>query len=172
MKQIKNGINSPTQQKNKQPNNSKPNNREAILSFLNSCSRLTDMEGGKTKLRNIVGKEIFRNNKTKGWVYGGKFISKLSVERLMELLGKIEIARAKLSEKNNNTTPIKITGKELAGLLHGIHEHEPNMEDGKIIYYEKDLLKIFKLLGYPSPAWEISLEIKSFKRQLKKEGRI
>lgn len=44
-----------------------------------------------------------------------------------------------------------ITGKELANLLFKIHSHHPVTEE--IIYKEKDLLKLFKKLGFPDPDW-------------------
>lgn len=55
----------------------------------------------------------------------------------------------------------KITGEELGQLLYNIHEHIVH-KDGSddIIYYEKDLIKLFVKLGLPKPIFEEEIEAK------------
>lgn len=61
----------------------------------------------------------------------------------------------------------KITGEELGGLLFNIHKHIG--KDGKIIYYEEDLLPILKAIGLPKPKWGDHLTITEFKKKRKKK---
>lgn len=60
----------------------------------------------------------------------------------------------------------KITGKELGRLLFDIHEHIVH-DDGtdEIIYYEKNLIKLFVKLGLPKPLFGESSS--TFKMQKK-----
>lgn len=53
------------------------------------------------------------------------------------------------------------TAAEIGGLLFGIHEHHG--KTGKIIYYEKDIIKLLVKLGHPKPVWGISIELDKFK---------
>lgn len=71
----------------------------------------------------------------------------------------------------------KITGEDVAALLHGIHTHagiihhqidhiisegtreEIDEAEGKIYYAEDDLLPILKALGLPEPVWKNSVSL-------------
>lgn len=57
----------------------------------------------------------------------------------------------------------KITGKDVAALLSGIHDHHP--KTGEIIYHEKDLIPVLKALGLPEPIWEQSMSIKQWEKK-------
>lgn len=48
----------------------------------------------------------------------------------------------------------KITAEEIGGLLFNIHDHilHKNGTDD-IIYYEKDIIRLFVKLGSPKPIW-------------------
>lgn len=59
-----------------------------------------------------------------------------------------------------------ITGKDVAALLHRIHEHDP--KTGKIIYYEENLLPVLQQLGLPAPEWGLSTNIKEWRKYKKK----
>lgn len=61
---------------------------------------------------------------------------------------------------------MKITGKDVAALLHGIHRHDEKTEE--IIYREKDILPVLKALGLPDPKWELSMSVKQWKKYKKK----
>lgn len=60
---------------------------------------------------------------------------------------------------------MKVTGEDLAALLQHIHEHYPN-KGGAIIYFEKDLLKIFDAIGLPKPIWGKSISVAKYKKKL------
>ncbi len=60
----------------------------------------------------------------------------------------------------------KITGEDVAALLHNIHEHDSKTEE--IIYYEKDLLPVLKALGLPKPKWKKSLSIEDWRKERRK----
>jgi hypothetical protein len=83
----------------------------------------------------------------------------------------------------------KITGEDVAALLHGIHTHgdmiqskvfmlqhnakedpdnweEKADEASEEIYYsEKDLLPVLEALGLPAPIWGKSLSIEEWKKE-------
>jgi hypothetical protein len=65
--------------------------------------------------------------------------------------------------KSKNKKPI--TAEELGGLLFGVHCH--HHENEKIMYYEDDLLKIFKLLGVKKPKWGLDLDLDKFIKKRK-----
>lgn len=66
----------------------------------------------------------------------------------------------------------KITGKELGGLLFGIHHHinEDGVETGnqraRIIYYEEDILKLLEALGLPKVEWGECIDVDEFKKNI------
>ena len=61
----------------------------------------------------------------------------------------------------------KITGEDVASLLHGIHEHDIKRSKytEKIIYFEEDLLPVLEALGLPKPIWKESMSVKEWEKQ-------
>ncbi len=55
----------------------------------------------------------------------------------------------------------KITGEEIGGLLFNIHTH---MDNGEIVYKEKDIIKLLTKLGLPEPIWGGNIDINKFKK--------
>ena len=77
----------------------------------------------------------------------------------------------------------KITGEDVAALLHHIHIHGDEIhkavefaglevleeEQSTIYYAEEDLLPILEALGLPKPVWKHSMSITEWKKS-KKDG--
>lgn len=93
----------------------------------------------------------------------------------------------KLIKENKVMSKRKITGEDVAALLHGIHTHaeiiaqdtkyskkqyrdkkinyqEHEKDLGKLYYSEEDLLPILKALGLPAPKWKYSIRLKEWKK--------
>lgn len=62
----------------------------------------------------------------------------------------------------------RVTGKELAALLFGIHTHK---DDKGIVYPEKELLKILEYCGLPVPEWGEATTLDEFIKT-KEKGKI
>lgn len=56
----------------------------------------------------------------------------------------------------------KPTPKELGGMLFSIHQHHPQTEE--IIYFEKDIIHLLKILGHPKVEWGENINIEDFKQ--------
>ena len=69
-----------------------------------------------------------------------------------------------------------ITGEDVAALLHGIQtivgEEFHYLEDGDIVFKEKDLLPVLGALGLPAPIWGKSMSIKEWKKSRDDKERI
>lgn len=58
-----------------------------------------------------------------------------------------------------------VTGEELGTMLFNIHEHIVHKDEtDDIIYYEKDIIKLFIKLGFPKPIFGDSNPLKMRKR--------
>lgn len=69
----------------------------------------------------------------------------------------------------------KVTGEELGKLLFNIHEHIVHKDEtDDIIYYEKDIIKLFVKLGLPKPIFAEDVKVKSGlkKSQLTKKQKV
>jgi len=75
--------------------------------------------------------------------------------------------------------PYKVTGEDVAALLHHIHSHGDeihndieyaSLEDleefqSAIYYSEKELLPVLEALGLPKPIWKYSMSIEEWKNK-------
>ncbi len=54
----------------------------------------------------------------------------------------------------------QITGRQLGGLLFGIHTH--NEDDTKTLYYEEDILLLLEKIGLPKVEWGDFIRLSTF----------